>query len=70
MNTLLSEFLSLEELVSKHDDPSDFSTSAPLAEWIPRIDHIQKAHEEELTSEVDRFRYFGEEQSMNDANQP
>ena len=45
VNTLSAEFPSLEEFVSQHDDPSDLSTSARLAEWI---DHIQKTHEENL----------------------
>ena len=46
VDTLRLQFPSLEELVSRHDDVKNFSTSVPLREWLEQADHIQKEHEE------------------------
>ena len=50
VDTLRSQFPSLEEVVSRHDDIKNYSTSAPLREWLKQNDHIQKEHEEHLRS--------------------
>ena len=50
VDDLSRPFPSLEELVSRHDDLNDLSTSAPLREWVEQADHIEKDHEESLRS--------------------
>ena len=42
VETLAREFPSLEDLVSAHDSQEFLSTSAALAEWVDRDDHIQE----------------------------